>query len=109
MIKSAIFLLLVMALIAKIIYDIQKYKAQKLRTARLQLLAGIEIDEELAQELRRQQELSREKLKKKEKKIRERWKKDTPLPLEQTAAEKVLADLGELERIEQRRANKEKV
>lgn len=108
MIKLAIFLLLVMALIAKMIYDVQKYKAQKLRTARLQLLAGIEIDEELAQELRRQQELSREKLKKKEKKIRERWKKNT-LPLAQTAAEKVLADLGELERIEQRKANKEKV
>lgn len=108
MILSAILLLLMTALIAKIIYDVQKYKVQKLEIVRLQINAGIEVEEHLVEELRMHIKSQQEKLKKQAQKTAKN-RSNKALPLAQTAAEKVLADLGELERIQQRKANKEKI
>ena len=67
MTPSAIFLLLVVALIAKMIYDVQRFKPlkrEKLERARLQFNAGLEVDEDLVAEIRLQGKLKGEKLKK---------------------------------------------
>jgi hypothetical protein len=45
MIPAVIFLLLVAALVAKMVYDVQQFKKVKAETERLQYLAGIETPE----------------------------------------------------------------
>ena len=54
MIPSTIFLLLIIALVAKMVYDVQMRKPAKIEAARLQMLAGIEPDDpELAEKAKR--------------------------------------------------------
>lgn len=45
MIPATIFLLALMALVAKMVYDVQQTKPGKIEKARLQTLAGIEVDD----------------------------------------------------------------
>ena len=45
MIPAVIFLLLVAALVAKMVYDVQQFNKVKAETERLQYLAGIETPE----------------------------------------------------------------
>ena len=102
MTAAVIFLSLVVALIAKMIYDVQVYMAEKLERARLQILAGIEVDEELAKRLRTQRKRSQEKLKKEAQKTA-KDKSDEVLPLAQTAAEEIVAVLTRSQQLDSKK------